>query len=320
MPDFEFKDRADFQRMVDSQIEETLTLEYKASPAISRESQKVAELCKDVSAMANSAGGQIVYGIEEDRKTHKPSKVDEGVTDEKVTREWLQQILTSNIHPRLQGLSVQRVLLSENGYGYVISVEPTVIGPHQSLDKKYYRRFELESKPMEDYEVRDIMRRATTPDLRAVLSFPQGNELVVQFAPHKELSQAFFLDCTIINKAPTPAHYAIVEVMIDADLANPFSVDPFVRSSVIDKAPEPRHCVFRRTIAAPPGVPIFMEGIHDSHRAQIALQLPSSLLNSSLVYLATRLMGPGVSREERWGIYVRSGLMKLLPPNHPMLS
>jgi hypothetical protein len=34
MPDFTFTERADFQKMVDAQIEETLTLEYKASGAL----------------------------------------------------------------------------------------------------------------------------------------------------------------------------------------------------------------------------------------------------------------------------------------------
>ena len=30
--------------------------------------------------MANSDGGQLIYGIGEDKKTHKPSAVDDGVT------------------------------------------------------------------------------------------------------------------------------------------------------------------------------------------------------------------------------------------------
>jgi predicted HTH transcriptional regulator len=93
MAEFTFSDRASFQKMVDTEIEETLTLEYKASPALTRDSKNVLELCKDVSAMANSAGGQIIYGIGEDKKTHKPISVDDGVTDEKITREWLHQIL-----------------------------------------------------------------------------------------------------------------------------------------------------------------------------------------------------------------------------------
>ncbi|MCK1380132.1 ATP-binding protein, partial [Bradyrhizobium sp. 24] len=138
MANFEFNDRADFQKMVDARIEETLTLEYKASPALSRDSKDVHELCKDVSAMANSAGGQIVYGIEEDKKTHKPTKADDGVVDDKITREWIIQILNSNIPPRIDRVSVQRIRLSDKGHGFVVSVEPTLTGPHQPPDKKYY--------------------------------------------------------------------------------------------------------------------------------------------------------------------------------------
>jgi hypothetical protein len=117
----EFQNRADFQKMVDAQIEETLTLDYKASPALSRDSKNIDELCKDVSAMANSAGGQLIYGIEEDKKSHKPRAVDDGVTDEKISREWLHQILSSRIQPRIDGLAIDRVQLSEKGFGFVLA-------------------------------------------------------------------------------------------------------------------------------------------------------------------------------------------------------
>jgi predicted HTH transcriptional regulator len=162
MADFQFQNRADFQKMVDAQIEETLTLDYKASPALTRDSKNVDELCKDVSAMANSAGGQLIYGIEEDKKTHKPKAVDDGVTDGKITREWLHQILSSRIQPRIDGIAIDRIPLSDKGNGFVITISQSLIGPHQAPDKKYYKRFELEAKAMEDYEIRDIMRRATT--------------------------------------------------------------------------------------------------------------------------------------------------------------
>ena len=64
------------QRLVDEEIQESLTLDYKASPSLARDSRSRDELCKDVSAFANSAGGQIIYGIEE--KDRKPVKVDSG--------------------------------------------------------------------------------------------------------------------------------------------------------------------------------------------------------------------------------------------------
>jgi hypothetical protein len=47
--------RVDLQRLVDEGLEESLVLEYKASPALDRQSKPIDELCKDVSAMANSA-------------------------------------------------------------------------------------------------------------------------------------------------------------------------------------------------------------------------------------------------------------------------
>jgi hypothetical protein len=313
------RDKVDFQRLVDEGLEESLTLDYKASPALTRDGKGPDELCKDVSALANSAGGQLVYGIEEDKPSAKPSKVDDGVQDPKITREWIEQILNSKVQPRLDGVLIDRIDMQTGKFGYVITVQQSQIGPHQAPDGKYYKRFNLQSVPMHDYEIRDIMRRATTPDLHVVLSFPTGDSLVAQFASHQELSQTFFLDCTVINKAPTPANYAIVEVLIEDDLFTPFAVDPFVQVGSVDQAPAPKFRIYRRSISAPPSLPIFKEGASDTHKAQIALQLPSSLLGSKYIYLQTKIMARGVSRHEDWGIIVKGSTLKLLPPGSPLL-
>jgi|SRR6267143_828178 hypothetical protein len=226
MPDFEFADRADFQKMVDAQIEETLTLEYKASAALTRDSKNVQELCKDVSAMANSAGGQIIYGIGEDKKTHKPTGVDEGVTDDKITREWVHQILGSNIHPRMDGLTVQRIPLSAGGFGFVITVLPTQTGPHQAPDKKYYKRYELEAVAMDDYQIKDIMRRSSTPDLHVGLDLGGKDILIADFTAGGNLSKTLFLGCTVTNQSPAPAYHAIIDIFVDVALINPFRSTP----------------------------------------------------------------------------------------------
>ena len=49
--------------MIRDGIEESLTVEYKAAGAVSR--QKTDEITKDVSAFANSIGGRLIYGIRE---------------------------------------------------------------------------------------------------------------------------------------------------------------------------------------------------------------------------------------------------------------
>jgi hypothetical protein len=318
MADFEFTDRADFQKMVDAGIEETLTLEYKASPALTRDSKNVLELCKDVSAIANSAGGQIVYGIEEDKNARKPTRVDDGVTDEKITREWLHQILGSNIHPRIDGLKVQRIQLSANGFGFVIAVEPTQNGPHQAQNKIYYKRYELEAVAMEDYEVRDIMRRSTTPDLRVWLDFGGKDKLMTEFAAG-ELSKPFLLSCTVSNRSAAPVYHGIMDILVDAELTNPFQVNPFIQTTMIERTPSRKFKVFRRTISSPPDVPIFQEAVHESHIGQIALQLPIELRASSIINLETSIQAPGFSKYEEWAILCKGGLLTLLNPGHAML-
>jgi hypothetical protein len=311
MADFKFENRSDFQKMVDAQIEETLTLEYKTSPALTRDSKNVLELCKDVSAMANSAGGQIIYGIGEDKKTHKPTSVDDGVTDENITREWLHQILGSNIHPRMDGLSIQRVPLSATGYGYVISIEPTQTGPHQASDKKYYKRFELAAVAMEDYEVRDIMRRATTPDLDVQLSFAAGEMTWEAEFKDREDSESFFLWCTVVNRSPTPAYYAIVELWVDHDLKVPFANPPLKQVRVEQNTTGRSFRIYQRTLLSPPGIPIFKEGIHESHSAQLPLQLPLRLFKTAMIYFETSIQAPGFSKREEWLINCNGGCMRL---------
>lgn len=308
--------KEDLQRLVDEGLEESLTLDYKASPALTREGKAPDELCKDVSALANSAGGQIVYGIEEDKAAGKPSKVDDGVADPKITREWIEQILNSKVQPRMDGVRIERVDMGTGKFGFVISVRQSQTGPHQAPDGKYYKRFNLQSVPMHDYEIRDIMRRATAPDLEVKLSLSAGS---VEFAAHQELSKIFFLNCTVANKSPTPANYAMVELFVDYSLVNPFQVNPFVQVGEIDEPPAPKFRIFRWTIASPPGVPLFKEGVHESHTAQLALQMPSDLINSSIVYFETDIKAPGVSKHEEWAIMVRSARLQLLHPKHPML-
>ena len=51
----DLKNKADLLRLVDEGLEESLTLDYKASPSLSRDGKHPEELCKDVSALANSA-------------------------------------------------------------------------------------------------------------------------------------------------------------------------------------------------------------------------------------------------------------------------
>lgn len=308
MPDFELATRDDFQKMVDAQIEETLTLEYKASPALTRDSKNVLELCKDVSAMANSAGGQIIYGIEEDKKTHKPSRVDNGVTDEKITREWLHQILTSNIQPRVDGIMVQRVQLSANGYGFVILVPPTQTGPHQASDKKYYKRFELEAVAMQDYEIRDIMRRSTAPVLRVELGLSGGKRRALPMVPNQDVSNPFPLFISVSNLSTTPALYSRLTLGIDPNLF----IQDNTNLSAIGKYTDADGLSFgwyRRNFAVPNDLPIFKE--HSIGGPDATFSLSVRITSFAEYTIRTIIETPGFSSTEDWILQQLAGGLEL---------
>lgn len=123
----------------------------------------------------------MIYGIEEDKAAGKPSKVDDGVVDPKITKEWIEQILNSKVQPRMDSVRIERIDMETGKFGYVITVQQSQIGPHQAPDGKYYKRFNFQSVPMHDYEIRDIMRRSTTPNLDVTLSLPQGKSANLSF-------------------------------------------------------------------------------------------------------------------------------------------
>jgi hypothetical protein len=155
------------QLYITNQVEENLNLDYKAADALQKTDGKKKEITKDVSAMANAAGGIIVYGIKEfndSTKQHLPEKIDP-VNRTEISKEWLEQVI-SNIQPRIQGIIITPVTVDQtnNGVIYVVQI-PQSTTAHQATDKRYYKRYNFESIPMEDYEIRDIMSRTKHPEV-----------------------------------------------------------------------------------------------------------------------------------------------------------
>ena len=162
---------ARLQKLIENEIEESLTLEFKSAEALDRNETKKKEITKDVSAMANSAGGTIIYGISEyslTEKRHLPERITP-VARSKYPREWVEQIIQA-IRPRIEGIVIHSINLSsdENHVAFAIEI-PQSNTAHQASDHRYYKRFNFQAVPMEDYEIRDVMFREQTPNI--VLNF-----------------------------------------------------------------------------------------------------------------------------------------------------
>lgn len=194
------------QNFITSEIEESLTLEYKAAEALDRNETKKKEITKDVSAMANSAGGILIYGISEYAdldKRHLPEKITP-VDRRRFPREWVEQIIQA-IRPRIDGIVIHSVNLSSGDADVAFVIEiPQSNTAHQASDHRYYKRFNFQAVPMEDYEIRDVMFREQTPNI--ALNFliqitDEARNLVVQA---RNSGSAFAQYVAVFLDAPVP--------------------------------------------------------------------------------------------------------------------
>jgi len=152
------ENQSDLQKFVNDKIPEDLHLDYKASDALS--DKKKNEILKDVSAFANSDGGMLIYGIKEDKQTHTFS-IDIGIdASTRNWQEWVGQIIDSGISPQISGIKINSIRLDSGNFAYAIEIPKSSRAPHQSSDKKYYKRSNSQSQPMEHYEIDDIRNRS----------------------------------------------------------------------------------------------------------------------------------------------------------------
>jgi hypothetical protein len=209
---------ADLLNLIATRVQENIGLDYKRCGSLEHSDRKKADLSKDVSAFANSAGGTLVYGIVENHRI--PVDLDVGYDPTAITKEWIEQVINSTIQRRIDGVRINQVELGARPgkVAYVVSVPQSLRAPHQAADKKFYKRFNFESVPMEEYEVRDVSRRLEAPDLRVVLLSPAGTDLPLVFKEGEEFSNRFHLKAMVRNGSPAPAEYAIIDVLVDIRL------------------------------------------------------------------------------------------------------
>jgi schlafen family protein len=314
------KDKSDLDRLVAEDVQESLTLDYKDAAALGKSSQQRNELFKDVSAFANSAGGQIIYGIQE--KDRHPVRVQDtdGVDAATVSREWVEQVIDSNIQPRVRGLHIRPIDVAPGRLAYVITVPQAMAdAPHQAPDNKYYYRQNFQSVPMEDYQVRDAMRRATTPELFVHLEFPAGAIAPIEYPANAEMSKPITLSVFIGNRSNQPAFHTLVQLGIDTDIAILTHGDFTPDGQRTDEHDVPQNWL-RRRLSSPPHMPIFKESELRLNRSSLTLGCSSDLLSHGehLLWVTISIQTPGFATTERWAIHQRGASLRLCEPGHPM--
>lgn len=209
-------DEQDLLDLIRLGVQEGLELDYKQCDALQRSDGKKNEISKDVSAFSNSAGGVIVYGMKENG--HVPTSIDVGFDPNEISKEWLEQVINSRIQRRIDGVRVNQVALLTSSPGkvaYVVVVPASIRAPHQAADKRFYKRFNFESVPMEEYEVRDTANRSTVPDLDIEFAFVSGGNKALLIGDGEYYSETELI-AVISNAAQAVAEYAVIHLFLDS--------------------------------------------------------------------------------------------------------
>lgn len=154
----------DLQSLIDNQIEESIHLDFKAGGALSKLPAKKKELSKDIASFANADGGIIIYGLKEENHVANSFSYVDG---NEFNKEWLEQIINTTINRRIDGILIYPVREGNdlNKTIYIVKIPRSVDAPHQSQDKRFYKRFNFESVMMEEYEVRQLYGRKIKSEL-----------------------------------------------------------------------------------------------------------------------------------------------------------
>jgi Putative DNA-binding domain len=203
-PEWEWTE-TDIDALIKEQRQEDLSLDYKRTEALDKKNK--GEIAKDVSAMANSAGGVLIYGIDEKKKTNGPIEFDGGVDPQKISTEWLEQVIDSNIDQRIEGVRVHKIampLKQTPNVIYLVWIPQSNRGPHMA-DHRYHKRLGTTTAFMEEYEVRDVARRSESPDIDLNLDIRETDD-----------RSTLVLIPSVTNTSPEPAFYATFRLYFGA--------------------------------------------------------------------------------------------------------
>lgn len=185
----EERGQAWFDEAVATGMQETLTLDFKgvrvgkvgaqftADSILNRDGRTT--LSRALSAFSNSAGGQIVFGVDcrrNDEGIDCASALDP-IPNVAAALSSISAAIGDLMQPKsdaVRAIAVPSVAGAPSGY-VVVDIPRSERRPHMcQMTKQYHKRAGTSSFVMEHYDVEDAFRRQSTPDIELFIMFTGG--------------------------------------------------------------------------------------------------------------------------------------------------
>ncbi|MFH1860286.1 MAG: ATP-binding protein [bacterium] len=133
----------DLQALIDNKVLEGKTIEYKKEMPNDSDSSKK-EFLADVTSLANSSGGDLIFGIEQDNQTGEPKSLN-GIETKNIDNEKtrLDNIVRGGIEPRILSVTIKPIFLGNSRYAILIRIPKSWVSPHRVIfggHAKFYAR------------------------------------------------------------------------------------------------------------------------------------------------------------------------------------
>lgn len=189
---------ADLKHLSDEGIIEKKVLEYKSE--LPSDSEKVKKkFLATVSSFANTNGGDVIYGMVEDRTTGKPKEL-KGVKIENVDQEIirLEQMIRDGIEPNIpsSAITTHAILLENSNYALIIRVGRSWLSPHRISYKKWDRFYSRSTNGKYRLDIQELKSAFILSDTigdkiknfrEKRISDIYANELPIPFYPSPKL-------------------------------------------------------------------------------------------------------------------------------------
>lgn len=152
----------DIENLITNEVCECRNLEYKLELPDSGDKKR--EFLYDISAMANAGGGDIIFGIRED--SGKPIAI-EGIQTQNADSIILsfENSIRDCISPRIIGLAVRSLKVSEGQYIFMFRIPRTLNFPHMVTmggTQRFFTRNSAGKYPMDVTEIRAAFLTGTS--------------------------------------------------------------------------------------------------------------------------------------------------------------
>jgi len=157
------RDWAAIQSLLDNQVPESEILDYKRDCYGNKDSDK-RELLKDISSFANSRGGHIIIGVDEEDGV--PTKIVgiDGTVNLDAEAQRMIQVINSGFDPAFTSVQVRTVASDDGSRCMVLDIPRSAIAPHRIAFGKYHKFFVRDSNGKHE---------ATMPELKSLFTLSE---------------------------------------------------------------------------------------------------------------------------------------------------